>query len=422
MRLIWFLTLLPALLAGCDTLPIPTTIPPVPQVEYTAWHPFYFEFCALSEQNKKPGFGVELRGGIGGHSTIYINGVCLKNPGGYPELQICQDHPGSNGVGISVNSHFINAAWVGVPGHDFFYHGDLLPGQELTHEVYNETKAHAARLGLYNAIRFHDEAYEDMPKGFDRETFKYEVSIATDYALGYGRDRYCARVPVTEAQLQKIVDFMNGLNRPYRDGKAVFEWNVFNNNCIHVAHNALAAIGFWPEWPTGMPVILAAFDFPVPKNEFVNIARRANDMKIGNLMSIWRDRSARQALLAGEGLPTRPGALVTFEPMAQDNSVYDLHPELIFYDDPVLGSYEDWYREIAREPRYTNLQADLDAFQTRSEQIESEKKPLEWWLQQHPSLRSETQFPEFYQRYYNAIEQQAADEGSASTLFARKED
>jgi hypothetical protein len=416
MRLPWLLFLF--LLAGCNTLPIPATIPPVSEAQYTAWHPYYFEYCALSEQNKKPGFGMELRGGIGGHSVIYINGVCLKTPGGYPELAMCPGNPGGNGVGISVNSHFINATWVGVPGHDFFFHGDLQPGQQLTRAVYNETKAHAARLGLYDTLRFHDEAYEGMPPGFDRETFKYEVSIATDYALSYGRDRYCARVPVTAAQMEKIVAYMNGLNTPFRDGKAEFEWNVFNNNCIHVAHNALAAIGFWPEWPTGMPVVLAAFDFPVPKNEFVNVMRRANDMPIDNLMAVWRDRSARQALLDGEGLPTRPGALATFEPMFQANTVYDINPTLIFYDDPILGSYEDWYRTIARDPRYTNLQADVDSFRSEYERIEAARQPEAWWLEHRPALRGEPQFPEFYQRYYSAIEQQRADTGSAPTLLA----
>ena len=147
-----------------------------------------------------------------------------------------------------------------------------------------------------------------------RDAFKYEVSIATDYAIGYGRDRYCARVPCHAAQMARIVDYLNGLNRPYRDGKAEYEWSVLNDNCIHVAHNALAAIGFWPVWPTHRFILIAAFDFPVPKNEFVNIMRRANDMPIEDLLAVWNDKPARRAVLAGEGLPTRAGALATFEP------------------------------------------------------------------------------------------------------------
>ncbi len=238
-------------LAGCATLPLPANASH-DEAAYTALYPYYLEFCALSEIQKKPGYGADIRGGVGGHSTIYLNGVCLAGPG-YPELAICPADPASNGVGLSVNAHFSNANWIAIPGRDFFYHGDLKPGQALTRQVYDATKAHAKRLGIYDAIRFHDRVFEDMPPGYTRDAFKYEVSIATDYAVGYGRDRYCARVPVTRAQMARIVDYLNGLNRPYRDGKAEYQWSVLNDNCIHVAHNALAVDRLLAEYgrPTG---------------------------------------------------------------------------------------------------------------------------------------------------------------------------
>jgi hypothetical protein len=408
--------ILPFVVTGCATLPIPMTIPPVSEATYTAWHPYYFEFCALSEPLKKPGYGAELRGGIGGHSTIYLNGACLKGPG-YPELEVCRGSPADHGVGISVNSHFVNANWVAIPGHDFFYHGDLKPGQKLTHDVYDATKAHAKRLGLYDAIQFYDDVFDEMPPGYTRDAFKYEVSIATDYALGYGRDRYCARVPVSASDMALIVDYMNGLNRPYREGKAKFEWNVFNDNCIHVAHTALASIGFWPVWPTHRPLLIAAFDFPVPKNEFVNIMRRANDMPIDDLMAVWHDRSTRQALLSGGTLPARPGALATFEPVVHDNALYDTDLALVFYDEPLFGSYESWYRQMASDPRYTDLRTDLDAYRALYARTEAERRPLAWWVQHHPELRGNPQFPVFYDRYYSAIGKAARASQSASALL-----
>ena len=36
----------------------------------------------------------------------------------------------------------------------------------------------------------------------------------------------------------------------------------------------------WSEWPTHRPLLISAFDFPVPKNEFVNLMRRTNDLPI----------------------------------------------------------------------------------------------------------------------------------------------
>jgi hypothetical protein len=393
-------------LAGCATLPFPAHIPH-DETAYTALMPYYLEFCALSEIRKKPGYGANIRGGIGGHSTIYLNGVCLTGHG-YPELAVCAADPASNGVGLSVNAHFANANWVAIPGRDFFYRGDLKPNQPLTRQVYDATKEHAKRLGIYDSIRFHDRVFQDMPPGYTREAFKYEVSIATDYAIGYGRDRTCARVPVSAPRMARITQYLNGLNQPYRDGPAEYQWSVLNDNCIHVAHNALSATGFWPLWPTKRALLTAMFDFPVPKNEFVNIMRRANDMPIEDPLVVWRDKPARRALLAGEGLPARAGALAIFEPATRDNALYDTDLRLIFYDDPVFGPYEGWYRRILAEPRYTDLGSDLRYYRTLYARIEADRRPLDWWLATHSELRSEPDFPAFYAQFYKDIARSAA--------------
>ena len=396
-----------ALTACTTTLPIPSPAPTSDENAYTAIHPYYLEFCALSEIQKKPGYGADIRGGVGGHSTIYLNGVC-RDGDLYPVISVCAHDPAANGVGLSINAHFANANWVAIPGRDFFYHGDLKPGQQLTRAAYDATKAHAKRMRIYDGVRFHDDVFDDMPSGYTPDAFKYEVSIATDYAIGYGRDRYCARVPVTPAQMSRIVDYLNGLNRPYRDGEAEYEWSVFTDNCIHVAHNALAAAGFWPRWLTHRFILMALFDFPVPKKEFVNIMRRANDMPIENLLAVWNDMPARRAVLAGQGLPTREGAIATFEPVVQDNALYDTDLQLIFYDDPMLGPYEGWYRRILHEPRYTDLRADLQYFGERYTRIEAERRPLEWWLDHYPALTRQPDFPAFYTRYYDQISRDAA--------------
>jgi hypothetical protein len=218
--------------------------------------------------------------------------------------------------------------------------------------------------------------------------------------------------------MARIVAYLNALNRPYRDGNTDYEWSVLNDNCIHVAHNALSAIGFWPPWPTHRFILLAAFDFPVPKNEFVNIMRRANDMPVENLLAVWDDKPARRTLLAGDELPTRAGAIATFEPVTQDNAVYNTDLQLIFYDDPVLGPYEGWYRRIATDPRYTDLEADLQHFKVMYTQIEEARRPLGWWLTAHRSLRSEPDFPTFYARLYDQVERSARAVSAAGYILA----
>ena len=399
--------------SACASLPIAPRGPLDAEASYTALYPYYLEFCALSEIQKIPGYGADIRGGVGGHSTVYLNGACLAGSG-YPELRVCDGaNPGADGVGLSVNAHFANANWAAIPGRDFFYHGDLKPGQPLTHAAYDATKAHARRLGLYDAIRFHDVVFADMPPGYapdpqGRDAFKYEVSIGTDYAIGYGRDRYCARVPVDAAEMGRIAGYLNGLNRPYRDGVATYVWSVLTDNCIHLAHNALAAIGFWPEWPTHQFFLFAAFDFPVPKNEFVNILRRANDMPL-DPMAAWRDRTTRRAVLAGDGPPTRPGALAVLEPATQANALYNVNDlQLIFYDERMFGPYEGWYRRILAEPRYSDIAANRRYFAALYAHAEAERRPLDWWRENHPRVAAEPDFPAFHARYYDGIARRAA--------------
>ena len=53
---------------------------------YAAQHPTYAEYCALSQIKKKPGFGADIRGEIGGHAVFYLNGACLVRGAHYPLL------------------------------------------------------------------------------------------------------------------------------------------------------------------------------------------------------------------------------------------------------------------------------------------------------------------------------------------------
>ena len=43
-----------------------------------------------------------------------------------------------------------------------------------------------------------------MPAGTSKRDYMYELSISTDYAVNFGRDRYCARVPMQREQMQRL--------------------------------------------------------------------------------------------------------------------------------------------------------------------------------------------------------------------------
>ncbi len=347
------------------------TEPPRPSAapSYEEMFPYYAELCALSELRKKPGFGVPISSGRGGHSLLYLNGVRVKRGSdNYPELELCPPGPevGRHGTAISVNSHYRNANWVAFEGRDFVFHGALPPGARLTRDAYEETQKLAREYGLLDGIQFHEHFFRDKPPGMSDEVFKYEISVATDYAACFGRDVYRARLPLNAAQMGLIIDYLNGLNEPYRTGAKIYRWRLLNDNCAHVAHNALAAAGIWAPWPTGQFFLRAAFKFPVPKNEMVDLALRANDLPLEDPEALFQDQTVREALLTHGTLPTGPGALTSTAPAITANDVYDTQKlRLIFYDNPFWGPYRFRFRRIFSEPRYTNLAANLRHFAQR---------------------------------------------------------
>ena len=327
--------------------------------------PYYAELCALSELRKRPGFGVPLQSGMGGHLLLYLNGVRVNRSSGYPVLEVSPPGPpaGREGAALSANSHYRNANWVAVEDRDFIFQGKLAPGEALTRDTYVQTQEDARARGLLDGIEFHPRFFRDKPPGMSVEAFKYEISVATDYACRFGRDCYRARVPLDAARMRRVVDYLNALNEPYRHGQRIYHWRLFNDNCVHMAHNALAAAGFWPAWPTGQFAPLAAFRFPVPKNAMVDLALRANDLPIADAEALFADTEARRALIETGTLPTGPAGLTSAAPAIAENNIYDVGKlRLIFYDNPFWGRYRRWFRRILSEPRYTDLQANLRYF------------------------------------------------------------
>lgn len=344
---------------------------------YDRLYPYHAELCALSELRKKPGFGVPIRSGMGGHCLLYLHGVRRDRMALHPTLRVCApgDEPASHGVGVSVNAHYRNAHWVAAEGRDFLWRGTLEPGERLTRAAYERTQHHAKEIGLLDGVQFHDHLFRDKPRFMSERDYMYEISIATDYAVRFGRDIYRARIPLDYQRMALIVDYLNELNAPYRDGTRSFRWQIFNNNCAHMAHNALAQAGIWAPWPTGQFPALAMFKFPVPKNEFVDLMLRTNDLPIHDAQALYKDAFARRALLETGLLPTAPGALAVAGPAVRENEVYDTNRlRLIFYDNPFWGPYRPRFARIFATPRYHDLRVNLRHFAGLYETIRQRKE------------------------------------------------
>jgi hypothetical protein len=365
-RAVALITSVAFLLSGCVSTVFNVPEGTLDEASYVSIYPWYAEFCAVSEISKKPGFGAEIvPGGPGGHSVLYLNGVCREKDANYPVVRLCGNgaDPGpGEGVGLSVNDHYSNANWIATEGRDFVMHGDLRPGEPLTKASYLRTQAKARSMGILDGIVFHQEVFKDQPANMSKIDFMYDMSIATDYALNLGRDRYCARVPLDRGRMARVVNYLNAVNEPYRSGREIFNWNVLTNNCSHLAHNVLAVAGVWPEWETERSLLISAFDFPVPKNEFVNLMRRTNDMPIADPTAMYDDATARATISGQEWIATGPGGLAEAERAVQPNDVYNTRLRLIFFDEPMFGHYQKRFDEIFRDPRYTDLRANIKHF------------------------------------------------------------
>jgi hypothetical protein len=309
-----------------------------------------------------------------------------------------------------VNDHYRNANWVATPGRSFFFHGLLKPDEPLTRETYGRTVAQAQALKIYDGIDFRQKAVEKRPPDESLQDYMYMLSLGTDYALGYARDRYCARVPLTRPQMEKMVGYLNAVNEPYATGAREFRWSVFRNNCAHLARNGLAEAGIWHGWPVEQAWPIAVFSFPTPKNEFVNLMRRLNDLPIGDIEALYRDEVARAALMNEDVIATAPGGLAELERATPKNEIYDPDVSLIFYDDPTLGPYARHLARIKSEPRYFDLQANLDHFSGLYRQILADRKPLSFYLAKRSGAGEveRASFSAFYARYYDYMTRQSA--------------
>ena len=345
---------------------------------YEDFFPYYAELCALSELRKKTGFGVPLRSGSGGHALLYLNGVRLDRSAGYPVLRLCtaDEPPAQFGAGISVNSHYRNANWVAVEGRDFLWRGALAPDEHLTREAYERTQAEAKARGCLDGVEFHEELFRDKPAGMSDYDYMYEISVATDFGAQFGRDSYRARLPLDRTRMGALIDYLNAANAPYRAGQRIYRWKLLNDNCVHLTHNALAAAGAWAPWRTGQFFAFAAFRFPVPKNEFVDLVLRGNDLPLDDAQALYEDDAARGALLTTGTLPTAPGALASTVSAIANNDIYDVtRLRLIFYDNRIWGPYHGHFKRILSQPRYADLHANFRHFAARYAEAQTQPRP-----------------------------------------------
>ncbi len=408
---------------------------PAPRI-YTSLFPYAVEVCAVTQFHQigaKPG-------GWGGHATLFINGAEIESGTGYPRLRLVAagtdlSDPDS-GTGISVNKIFDNVTWVAIPGRDEFFRGGLAPGQTLDKDFYEAAIEKATRAGWFAGIRIKESVMRQKPPAMRPEQFIVRHSIGTDVALNFARTAYCARLPMSRDAIGEAIAYLNSANESAQ--KSRYIWNMYTNNCSHVAHNALAAAGVWdPKVARGPGAINVAkdvisvaralalsqmSDFSFPANNFVRLYEAGNERPIDDALVAFRNHDIRRTMNDG-WMTTGPGALIATYPIhdASRNQMFAPGRDPFLFSVPMLWDKADTFKMLTRDAPsiVTDLPANLAHYRERYAKTLADQRSLEGELGLLNGTEGADDFRIFYGRFYALIADELTRTDARLTEYRR---
>src|SRR6267378_7249339 len=384
---------------------------------YNSLFPYSVEVCAVTQFHQigaKPG-------GWGGHATLFINGAEVEPGASYPRLRLVTagtdlSDPDS-GTGISVNKIFDNVTWVAIPGRGEFFRGGLAPEQTLNQDFYEAAIQTATTDGWFAGIRVKAAVMRKRSEAMRPEEFIVRHSIGTDFALGFARTAYSARLPVSRGAVGKVIAYLNGANEGAQQSGYV--WNMYTNNCSHVAHNALAAAGVWDpkvaRGPGAVNVVRDVLsvakalalsqmsDFSFPANNFVRLYEAGNERPIGDALAAFRNHDVRRTMSDG-WISTGPGALIASYPIhdRSRNQLFAPGRDPFLFSVPMLWDKAETFKRLTRDAPsiVTDLAANLAHFRERYATTLARRRSIDEEAGTLNGNESEEEFRIFYARFY----------------------
>lgn len=382
----------------------------IASVAYDKFFPRYAEFCAINQLKRIEG----RDGSISGHAVLFLKGACLDRDASYPRLKLCdltdkQLADSEWGTGVSVNKYYNNVNWVGVQGRSVFMQGGLEDNEALTIGVQESLIQEMVNNRTFRGIQVDAAALKRLPAGATLEERLARESVGTDYAVRFGRDTYCTRMPVNAPMLQSVIDFLNEKNRSYFSGEQTFKWSFLKNNCVHLLRNALAVIGFEKSVKVDQPLWRQIFNLALPSHEAIRLARAAIRRPVGDVRKVYRDEMRRKMFLTYGQLPEEPGGLsVLSKVWSEENELYDLQGRrLLMLNKRTLvqrGSVP--LRNSFSGPKHDDLQANLTSYLESYRRILATTASLDWYAKRNDFARTPA-FKQFYEKYMAYIAQQA---------------
>ena len=323
-------------------------------------------------------------------------------------------------MGISVNKIFDNVTWVAIPGRDEFFRGGLATQQTLDRDLYETTIRRATAAGWFRGVGIKDTVMRQRPRAMSPEEFIVRQSIGTDFALNFARTAYSARLPMSRDAIGKVIAYLNTANESAQTSG--YTWNMYTNNCSHVAHNALAAAGVWdPKVARGPGAMNVArdvvsvaralalsqmSDFSFPANNFVRLYEAGNERPIDDALAAFRNHDVRRTMSDG-WLSTGPGALIASYPIRDPtrNQMFAPGRDPFLFSVPMLWDKANTYKMLTRDaPSFvTDLAANLAHYRKRYATTLANQGSLDEELGFLNGNESEAEFRSFYARFYEYI-------------------
>jgi hypothetical protein len=273
-------------------------------------------------------------------------------------------------------------------------------------------------MNLFKGVTIHEQYMKDKPKGMSDDEYVVRQTLSTDFALNFARNVFCTRLPIKREMVPAMVNYLNSLNDKYHSGES-YEWSVVSNNCVHTAHNTIAAAGILEHYETDQNILKQAFNLAIPGNEYVSLERMGNDDSLDDVVSIYQDPYKRKALLEHDWMATQPGVLTDFHAIHQLNSLYDTDSDIMIVDGlptrPNRSAFED-FKHVAR---YSDMRANLLYFKDKYQSALQSRLSIEE-LQEIADSRARgsaiaplklntPEFKRFYDAYYLKIEKSLRD-------------
>jgi len=252
------------------------------------------------------------------------------------------------------------------------------------------------------------------------DEFVLRHSVGTDFALTFARTAYSARLPMSRDAIGKVIAYLNGANESAQ--KNGYVWNMYTNNCSHVAHNALAAAGVWDpkaiRGPGAMNVardvlsvaralaLSQMSDFSFPANNFVRLYEAGNERPIDDALAAFRNHDVRRTMNDG-WISTAPGALIASYPIhdRSRNQLFAPGRDPFLFSVPMLWDKAETFKRLTRDAPsiVTDLSANLAHFRERYATTLARRRGLDEEAGMLDGSESEEEFRVFYARFYEYI-------------------